>query len=294
MTLQVPELQKGIPKDLNIGPQALTMRKISKTTKPKNLASMRSSRASDGLSALCQLIASWRTPSLLRHPASTTMAVRSNTQSINQSINQTINPEAPPPPRPAAATLPPLHRRWHSFSTPPHLSYADTPICPVPNPDVAPAPYYLPNCFYPSSRSSFATLLPAHRSNAVDAMLMSLLLFFLLLHQRRCVATGADHPGIRGEHSCGSMTNALLCSAPLRSAMQASPQGPCPASPPTACRAFLPILPPTLCWSLWVPAPQARSHVPTCASSQRSHHLGLELELLSTLLCTSCFPSLLC
>ena len=87
-TLQVPELQKGIPNDLNIGPRALTRGKISKTTKPKNLASLRSSRASDGLSALCQLIASWSTPSLRRHSASTTLAVRSNTQSINQSTNQ--------------------------------------------------------------------------------------------------------------------------------------------------------------------------------------------------------------
>ena len=139
-TLQVPELQKGIPNDLNIGPRALTRGKISKTTKPKNLASLRSSRASDGLSALCQLIASWRTPSRRRHSASATMAVRSNTQSINQTINQAINPEAPPLPRPAAAALPPLHRWWHSFSTPPHLSCAATPICPVSNPDVGPAP----------------------------------------------------------------------------------------------------------------------------------------------------------
>ena len=139
-TLQVPELQNGIPKDLDKTPSLNHVEKISKTTKPKNLASMRSSRASDGLSALCQLIASWRTPSRRRHSASATMAVRSNTQSINQTINQAINPEAPPLPRPAAAALPPLHRWWHSFSTPPHLSCAATPICPVSNPDVAPAP----------------------------------------------------------------------------------------------------------------------------------------------------------
>ena len=89
-TLQVRELQKGIPKDLNKTPSLNHVQKISKTTKPKNLASMRSSRASDGLSALCQLIASWRTPSLRRPSTSTTMAVRSNTQSINQSIQRLL------------------------------------------------------------------------------------------------------------------------------------------------------------------------------------------------------------
>jgi hypothetical protein len=234
-----------------------------------------------------------RLPSFATPPPQQWPCAPTLNQSINQSIKQSIQ-------RLLLLLVLLLQHYHHSTAGgtpsphPPtcHVLLPQSALCPTPTSLLL--PYYLPNCFYPSSRSSFATLLPSHRRDAAEAMLMSLLSLLLLLHQRRCVATGADHPGIRGEHSCGSMTNALLCSAPLRSAMQASPQGPCPASPPTACRAFLPILPPTLCWSLWVPAPQARSHVPTCASSQRSHHLGLELELLSTLLCTSCFPSLLC